>query len=73
MLVQQQLNTLKILQELHAAVCGRIVTDAQYRTSSPGVWAGGDCVGGKTDLTVQSVEDGKRAAQSIAEYLREKA
>jgi dihydropyrimidine dehydrogenase (NAD+) subunit PreT len=44
---------------------GRIVVDEEYRSSLPGVWAGGDCVGGKTDLTVQAVEDGKRAAASI--------
>ncbi|HRQ66401.1 MAG TPA: NAD(P)-dependent oxidoreductase [Xanthomonadaceae bacterium] len=44
---------------------GRIAVDEEYRTSLPGVWAGGDCVGGHTDLTVQAVEDGKRAAASI--------
>ncbi|MBV6413564.1 MAG: NAD(P)-dependent oxidoreductase [Xanthomonadales bacterium] len=44
---------------------GRIAVDAEFRTSLPKVWAGGDCVGGKVDLTVQSVEDGKRAAASI--------
>ncbi len=44
---------------------GRIAVNEEFMTSLPGVWAGGDCVGGKTDLTVQSVEDGKRAAQSI--------
>src|SRR5690606_33641682 len=44
---------------------GRIVVDDGYATSLPGVWAGGDCVGGKVDLTVQAVEDGKRAAASI--------
>jgi glutamate synthase (NADPH/NADH) small chain len=31
----------------------------------PGVWAGGDCIGTATDLTVQAVEDGKRAARAI--------
>jgi dihydropyrimidine dehydrogenase (NAD+) subunit PreT len=44
---------------------GRIAVDAEYRTSLPGVWAGGDCVGDHNDLTVQAVEDGKRAAASI--------
>ena len=44
---------------------GRIVVNDEYATSVSGVWAGGDCVGGAVDLTVQSVEDGKRAAQSI--------
>lgn len=44
---------------------GRIVVDERLATSVPGVWAGGDCVGGKLDLTVQAVEDGKRAALAI--------
>lgn len=48
---------------------GRIVVDADYRSSLPKVWAGGDCVGGKVDLTVQSVEDGKRAAAAILRAL----
>ena len=44
---------------------GRIVVDADLATSLAGVYAGGDCVGGKTDLTVQSVADGKHAAAAI--------
>lgn len=44
---------------------GRIRTDAQGRTSVPGVWAGGDCRFGGRDLTVEAVQDGKLAAQSI--------
>ncbi len=44
---------------------GRIVVDAERRTSVKGVWAGGDCVAGGLDLTVSAVEDGKRAARSI--------
>jgi glutamate synthase (NADPH/NADH) small chain len=44
---------------------GRIVADVDYATSLPGVWAGGDCVGTAADLTVQAVEDGKRAARAI--------
>ena len=44
---------------------GRIVVDDHHATSVAGVWAGGDCVGGKLDLTVQAVEDGKRAAHAI--------
>jgi dihydropyrimidine dehydrogenase (NAD+) subunit PreT len=46
----------------------RIAVDESRRTSLPGVWAGGDCVPGR-DLTVVSVEDGKRAARSIHEFL----
>ena len=45
---------------------GRIVVDAERRTSLEGVWAGGDCVFGGQDLTVSAVEDGKQAARSIA-------
>ncbi len=44
---------------------GRIVVDADGRTSAPKVWAGGDCVLGGRDLTVEAVAHGKRAAQSI--------
>ncbi|WP_386069386.1 NAD(P)-dependent oxidoreductase [Tahibacter sp. UC22_41] len=44
---------------------GRIAVNAEFETSVRGVWAGGDCVGGKVDLTVQSVEDGKLAARAI--------
>ncbi len=48
---------------------GRIVVDAERRTSLKGVWAGGDCVLGGEDLTVSAVEDGKQAARSIAAAL----
>ena len=44
---------------------GRILVDAERRTSLAGVWAGGDCVAGGRDLTVVAVEDGKQAALSI--------
>lgn len=44
---------------------GRIKTDAQFRTSLARVWAGGDCRAGGRDLTVEAVEHGKRAAESI--------
>ncbi len=44
---------------------GRIVVDAERRSSLEGVWAGGDCVLGGEDLTVRAVEDGKQAARSI--------
>ncbi len=43
---------------------GRIAVDGDRRTSVPGVYAGGDCVGGP-DLTVSAVEDGKNAAEAI--------
>jgi len=52
--------------------CIRIVVNDDYQTSLPGVWAGGDCVDSKHDLTVQAVEDGKRAAASIDRALRQR-
>jgi dihydropyrimidine dehydrogenase (NAD+) subunit PreT len=48
---------------------GRIVVDAERRTTLEDVWAGGDCVYGGQDLTVSAVEDGKQAARSIAAAL----
>jgi glutamate synthase (NADPH/NADH) small chain len=50
---------------------GKIVVDGDYKTSMPKVWAGGDCVASGTDLTVQSVQDGKLAAHAIDRTLRE--
>jgi glutamate synthase (NADPH/NADH) small chain len=44
---------------------GRIDVDAEGRTSLMNVWAGGDCTYGGQDLTVEAVEHGKIAAQSI--------
>ncbi|MCX7555469.1 NAD(P)-dependent oxidoreductase [Xanthomonadaceae bacterium JHOS43] len=52
---------------------GRIAVDADFATSLPDVWAGGDCVGGKTDLTVQAVDDGQRAATAIDRALLARA
>ncbi|HEU6454613.1 MAG TPA: FAD-dependent oxidoreductase, partial [Roseateles sp.] len=52
---------------------GRIKTDEQYRTSVDRVWAGGDCRFGGRDLTVEAVEHGKRAAESIHARLTEAA
>ena len=49
---------------------GRIKIDAQFRSSVPGVWAGGDCVARGQDLTVEAVEHGKRAAIAIDAALR---
>ena len=47
---------------------GRIVVDADRRTSLPDVYAGGDCVAG-ADLTVVAVQDGKLAAAAIHRQL----
>ncbi len=49
---------------------GRIKADDEGRTSIEGVWAGGDCVAGGQDLTVESVQAGKLAAHSIDRALR---
>jgi dihydropyrimidine dehydrogenase (NAD+) subunit PreT len=49
---------------------GRIAVDAERQTSLPGVFAGGDCVSGGQDLTVQAVQDGKLAAEAIDRQLR---
>ncbi|PAJ79932.1 NAD(P)-dependent oxidoreductase [Burkholderia ubonensis] len=44
----------------------RIAVDADGRTALHDVWAGGDCAATDgIDLTVQAVQDGKRAATSI--------
>jgi glutamate synthase (NADPH/NADH) small chain len=48
---------------------GRIRISADYQTTRPGVFAGGDCVKTGQDLTVQAVEDGKQAALAIDTYL----
>jgi dihydropyrimidine dehydrogenase (NAD+) subunit PreT len=48
---------------------GKLKTDAEQRTSLPGVWAGGDCVADGDDLTVTAVQHGKVAAISIDRFL----
>jgi glutamate synthase (NADPH/NADH) small chain len=48
---------------------GRIVADDDGRTGVPGLYAGGDCRFGGRDLTVEAVEDGKRAALAIQAQL----
>jgi glutamate synthase (NADPH/NADH) small chain len=64
-------------QKIDKATCGdlrvengKIWADAQYRTSIPGVYAGGDCIARGEDLTVQAVEDGKQAAIAADAFLR---
>ena len=49
---------------------GRIKVDGEKRTSVKGIWAGGDCIAGGQDLTVASVDDGRRAAESIDNFLK---
>ncbi len=41
------------------------MADDDGRTGVPGLYAGGDCRLGGRDLTVEAVEDGKRAALAI--------
>ena len=51
---------------------GKIAVGADFQTSLPGVFAGGDCIETGEDLTVQSVEDGKRAAHAVDAFVRAK-
>ena len=44
---------------------GRIKADDDGRTSVPGLFAGGDCRLGGRDLTVDAVQDGKRATLAM--------
>jgi glutamate synthase (NADPH/NADH) small chain len=55
--------------EAPAFTRGRIAIDDSYRTSLPGVFAGGDCTGVGQDLTVQAVAHGRDAAQAIDRFL----
>jgi glutamate synthase (NADPH/NADH) small chain len=50
---------------------GKVVVDGNFKTGMNKVWAGGDCVTSGTDLTVQSVQDGKLAAHAIDRALRD--
>jgi glutamate synthase (NADPH/NADH) small chain len=53
---------------------GFIDVDADFRTSLPGVYAGGDCVRAAGNCsTVMAVEDGKLAAIGIHKKLTEAA
>ena len=44
---------------------GRVLADDDGRTEVTGLFVGGDCRLGGLDLTVQAVQDGKRAARAI--------
>ncbi len=48
---------------------GRVVTDEDGATNLLGVWAGGDCRAGGSDLTVVAVQHGKLSAQAIHAHL----
>ena len=49
---------------------GKIAVDPDFQTSIPGVFAGGDCIASGEDLTVQAVQDGKRAALAADAFVR---
>jgi glutamate synthase (NADPH/NADH) small chain len=49
---------------------GKLTVDNNRRTTVAAIWAGGDCIDGKDDLTVTAVQDGKVAAIDIDNYLR---
>ena len=63
-----QINGMEVLQ-MPSIKNGRIKVSGDQRTSLPDVWAGGDCTEGN-DLTVVAVQQGKVAAHSIDEYLK---
>lgn len=50
---------------------GKIAVDAQGRTSTQGIWAGGDCATGGDDLTVTAVAEGRDAAENMHKHLME--
>jgi glutamate synthase (NADPH/NADH) small chain len=55
---------LEQLPELEVDARGRVVVDAEQRTSNPNIWAGGDCANGGKEV-VNAVAEGKAAARSI--------
>jgi dihydropyrimidine dehydrogenase (NAD+) subunit PreT len=50
----------------------KIEIDAHFRTTVPGIYAGGDCVVPGQDLTVQAVQHGKLAALAIHQDIQSK-
>ncbi|HEY1042776.1 MAG TPA: NAD(P)-dependent oxidoreductase [Telluria sp.] len=50
----------------------KINVDAFFRTSVPGIYAGGDCIAPGQDLTVQAVQQGKLAALAIHHDIQSK-
>lgn len=49
-----------------------IICDENLKTRLPNVWAGGDCIGGGGTV-VKAVADGKKAAKSIYQFLRDQS
>ena len=54
-----------LARELERDTGDKIHVDSFFRTTLPGVYAGGDCVAPGQDLTVQAVQHGKLAALAI--------
>lgn len=50
-------------------VNGRIKVDADFKTSAPKIWAGGDCISDGEDLTVSAAAHGRDAAENIHKTL----
>jgi glutamate synthase (NADPH/NADH) small chain len=48
---------------------GTVGTDGHYQTNVPGVFAAGDMQRGQS-LIVWAIDDGRRAAQAIDEFLK---
>jgi len=55
--------------ELKVTRWGTLVVDENYRTTMPGVFAGGDAIRGESTV-VLAMGDGKRAAKAIDEYIK---
>jgi dihydropyrimidine dehydrogenase (NAD+) subunit PreT len=56
--------------EVPTSSSSKLKIDIEKRTPIKGVWAGGDCAEGGQDLTVSAVDDGRRAAESINQFLK---
>jgi glutamate synthase (NADPH/NADH) small chain len=65
--IGQSLNT-EALTGLTLAQ-GKVVVNQHFQTNLNNVFAGGDCIASGEDLTVQAVEDGKRAAHAMGRVL----
>jgi glutamate synthase (NADPH/NADH) small chain len=63
--IGQQLDTALFAGSGVTLQGGRVQADADGRTGVARLYAGGDCRIGGRDLTVEAVEDGKRAAAAI--------
>ena len=63
--IGQKLDARLLLAAGLAIAGGRVVADADGRCGLERLYVGGDCRAGGRDLTVEAVEDGKRAASAI--------